>query len=128
MDTEKFIQQDSEKKMADFRKAYGTDFDTHHTERKSEDKLVKEFPYIKVLFDKMHYKPIVGQRKEEYIRYMKWERFPIMALKDIDDNLIEVDDIVIVHWYGKRQQTEIAIDMVYVIKDNQIIHNYTTIP
>ena len=49
-------------------------------------------------------------------------------MEEAEDNLIEVDDIVIVHWYGKRQQTEIAIDMVYVIKDKQIIHNYTTIP
>lgn len=100
--------------------------DTHFTERKSEDAAIKERPYLKILFDKMHYKSILAGGKEEYLRYMKWNLFSETELKRVEDSLIEVDDIVIVHWYGKRGETEIAINIVYVIKDNEIIKNCTT--
>lgn len=127
MDTEKFIQQDGEKKMACFRNAFNTDFDTHHIERESEKAVYKFYPSLRILFDKMHCKAIVGQGKGEFIKMQKWEHFPIMVLTDMDTNIIEVDDIVSVCWYGKRGQTEIRFDIVYVIKGDQIIFNYATI-
>ena len=41
---------------------------------------------------------------------------------------VELDDIIVVHWYGKKQGTtrdfEYAVEMTYQIKDNEIIGYY----
>lgn len=41
---------------------------------------------------------------------------------------VELDDIIVVHWYGKKQgktrDFEYGVEMTYQIKDNEIIGNY----
>ena len=123
MNAQTFIEQDSQKKMAEFYRVYGCDFQSHSTTKKSDDVMVKEKGF-KIFFDKYRYKIFVGATKDELFRTLQWDRFPIASVKDLEENCVEVDDVITVNWYGERKKKGIAIEIVYIIKDNEIISHY----
>lgn len=124
MDAQTFIEKDSKKLMAEFYKAYGCDFQSHAVIKKSDSVAVKE-QRLKIFFDKIRYKIFFGKTKDDLIKTLQWDRFPIATVKELEDNCVEVDDVVQVLWYGKRQQQEISIEIVYIIKDGKVISHYT---
>lgn len=124
MDAQTFIEKDSKKQMAEFYKAYGCDFQSHDVIKKSESVAVKE-KGLKIFFDKIRYKIFFGKTKDELFKTLKWDKFPIASVKDLEENCVEVDDVVQVLWYGERQQEGISVEIVYIIKDDKIISHYT---
>ena len=123
MDAQTFIEKDSKKKMAEFYRVYGCDFQTHSTTKKSDNVMVKEKGF-KIFFDKYRYKILVGATKDELFRTLQWDRFPIATVKDLEENCVEVDDVITINWYGEGKQMNIAIDIVYIIKDDKVISHY----
>ena len=128
MDAQTFIEKDSKKQMAEFYKAYGCDFQSHDTAKLSDSIEVKEHKH-KIFFDQIRYKIFFGISKEALIDTLKSDRFPIGTVKELEDNCIEVDDVFVVRWYGKKSgktnDFEVCINIVYIIKDNKVISHYT---
>ena len=124
MDAQTFIEKDSKKQMAEFYKAYGCDFQSHDVIKKSDSVAVKE-QGLKIFFDKIRYKIFFGKTKDDLIKTLQWDRFPIATIKELEENCVEVDDVITVNWYGERQQQGISIEIVYIIKDGKIISHYT---
>jgi hypothetical protein len=128
MDAQTFIEKDSKKQMAEFYKAYGCDFQDHDTAKLSDSVEIKERKR-KIFFDQIRYKIFCGVSKEALINTLKSDRFPVATVKELEDNCIEVDDVVMVRWYGKKSgkanDFEIGINIAYIIKDNKVISHYT---
>lgn len=128
MDAQTFIEKDSKKQMAEFYKVYGCDFQSHDTVKLSDSVEVKERKR-KIFFDRIRYKIFFGISKDALIDTLKSDRFPVATVKDLEDNCIEIDDVFVVRWYGKKSgktnDFEICINIVYLIKDNKVISHYT---
>jgi hypothetical protein len=124
MDAQTFIEKDSKKLMAEFYKAYDCDFQSHDVIKKSDSVAVKE-QKLKIFFDKIRYKIFLGKTKDDLIKTLQWDRFPIATVKELEENCVEVDDVITVNWYGERKKKGIGIEIVYIIKDNKVISHYT---
>lgn len=127
MDAQTFISKDSEKQMDGFYKAYGCNFQTHDTVKLSDNIVVKEYKR-KIFFDQIRYKIFFGVSKDALIDTLKSDRFPVATVKDLEENCVEVDDVVMVRWYGKKSSKtndfEVGINISYIVKDNKVISHY----
>lgn len=128
MDAQTFIEKDAKKQMAGFYKAYDCDFQSHDIVKMSDSIEVKEYKR-KIFFDQIRYKIFFGTSKDVLIDTLKSDPFPIATVKDLEDNCIEVDDVVMVRWYGKKSgktnDFEVGINISYIVKDNKVISHYT---
>lgn len=124
MDAQTFIQKNSRQQMGELYRVYNCNFQTHTVIKKSDDVLIKEHGF-KIFFDQIRYKIFIGRTKESLINTLQEDRFPIASTEDLKRNCIEVDDVVLISWYGKQESHEIGVVIAYIIKNNKIIGQYT---
>jgi hypothetical protein len=120
MDAQTFIKQNSEQQISEFHAAYGCTSSNHNISKLSESVAVKE-KGLKIFFDKIRYKVILGKTKDALIDTLKNDRFPVAPVNDLMENCIEVDDVVSVSWYGNTKVSIIGITLEYIVKDNEVI-------
>ena len=120
MDAQTFIKNDSEQQMSEFHVAYGCTSSNHSISKLSESVAVKENG-LRIFFDKIRYKVILGRTKDALIDTLKNDRFPVAYVNDLMENCIEVDDVVSVHWYGYSKVAMVALTLDYIVKDNEVI-------
>jgi hypothetical protein len=120
MDAQTFIKQNSEQQMSEFHAAYGCTSSNHNISKLSESVAVKE-KGLKIFFDKIRYKVILGKTKDALIDTLKNDRFPVAPVNDLMENCIEVDSVVSVSWYGNTKVSMIGITLEYIVKDNEVI-------
>lgn len=120
MDAQTFIKQNSEQQMSEFHTAYGCVSSNHNISKLSENVAVKG-NRLKIFFDKIRYKVILGRTKDALIDTLKNDRFPVAPVNNLMENCIEVDDVVSVNWYGYSKVSMVAITLDYIVKDNEVI-------